>query len=299
MHSKRSSRPAAKKLLDEFGHWLVARQGLSEATRVAYQCAAKRLIAALGAAPSCYRAAAVSSYIVDEAKGLGRSGVRSVVTGSRSFLRFLVASDRCRPLLPDAVPRVARWRLASLPRYLPAADVERLVASCPTDKPVGLRDRAVLLLLSRLGLRSGDVRALGLRDIDFARGTLRLTGKSRVEGLLPLPQDVGDAVLLYLARARPPSEDHHLFLNQRRTGFGTTTVPRIVRQAAHRAGLGVRCGAHRLRHSAAFRMLHEGASLEAIGAILRHQSLESTAIYAKVDLQTLRLIAQPWPGVAS
>jgi site-specific recombinase XerD len=225
--------------------------------------------------------------------------VRSIVTGSRSFLRFLAAIGRCSPLLVDAVPSVARWRLASLPRYLPTSDVARLVDSCPSGKPSGIRDRAVLLLLARLGLRSSDVCALRLQDVDFSQATLRLTGKARVEELLPLPQDVGDAVLLYLERARPASNDRHLFLTGARgAAFASSgTVSCIVRGAARRAGVVPPCGAHRLRHSAAFRMLHEGASLEAIGAVLRHRSLDSTAIYAKVDVRTLRLIAQPWPEV--
>jgi integrase len=175
-----------------------------------------------------------------------------------------------------------------------------VVTACHPASPVAARDRAIILLLARLGLRAGDVVALRLADLDWSGGRIRLAGKTRQENWLPMPQEVGDAVLHYLQDARPDVDDTHVFLTAiapRKPLGGSSTVSGVVTRALKRAAVDApRFGAHVLRHSAATHMLRDGASLEAIAVVLRHRSLESTAHYAKVDVALLRRIAQPWPA---
>jgi site-specific recombinase XerD len=168
------------------------------------------------------------------------------------------------------------------------------------SSPVGLRDRAILLLLSRLGLRAGDIRRLLLDDINWPEGTLRVAGKGRREVRLPLPQDAGDAVLAYLKRARPRAAYDQVFLCVNapiRPLQPPASVSNIVRLAVRRAGIAKppSTGANLLRHSAATSMLRAGATLDAVSALLRHRSTDTTAHYAKVDLATLQTVVQPWP----
>jgi integrase/recombinase XerD len=227
-----------------------------------------------------------------------------MTTALRGYLRFLAAAGLCRPGLDKAVPVVPQWRLSSLPRYLPGGDVERLIASCDLTKSHGIRDRAILLLLARLGLRAGDILTMRLDDIAWDDGTLRVSGKGRREIRLPLPQDAGDALLEYLSRARPRVDDDRIFLRSSapyQPFSGSSVVSGIVRLALVRAGIAdaPSWGANLLRHSAATSMLRAGASLDAVGTILRHRSVDTTAHYAKVDIAMLQQIAQPWPGEAS
>jgi site-specific recombinase XerD len=196
---------------------------------------------------------------------------------------------------------VAIWRLAALPRYLAAADVDRIINACDATTAVGLRDRAVLLLLARLGLRSGDVRHLRMDDLDWRQRSIRVSGKGHVEVELPLTQEVGDAILRYLRLGRPSAQTDRLFVRMAApwTPLAASSVSALVARAMDRAGIESRFrGAHVLRHSAATEMLRQGATLEQIGAMLRHQYLDTTAHYAKVDVQHLREIALPWPEVA-
>jgi integrase/recombinase XerD len=222
----------------------------------------------------------------------------------RGYLRFLAAADLCPPELEHAVPLVPQWRLSSLPRYLFPEQVERLIASCDVCDRRGVRDRAILLLLARLGLRAGDILEMRLGDIDWSSATLQVKGKGRREMRLPMPQDAGDAVLDYLGGARPSVDDDHLFLRSIapfRPFYSSPTISHIVARALKRAGIDdpPSRGANLLRHSAATHMLRGGATLQSVGAVLRHRSLETTAHYAKVDLNMLAQIAQPWPGDAT
>jgi site-specific recombinase XerD len=226
---------------------------------------------------------------------------RADVTALRMFVRFLASTGQCPGALEGAVPNVASWRLAPLPRYLPAEDVERVIASCDPTRASGLRDRAIILLLARLGLRAGDVRALDFADLDWREGSVRVSGKSRRHTRLPLPQEVGDALLAYIEKGRPTTPLRTVFLRHK-TPCGplrSVSISSIVRLALIRAGVDAPSfGAHLLRHSAASQMLREGVSMDQIQAVLRHASLETTAIYAKVDTTSLGAIAQPWPEVA-
>lgn len=217
-------------------------------------------------------------------------------------MRFLIANGHCAVGLDAAIPTLAHWRLAALPRSLPPDDVERVIASCDPASPVGRRDRAILLLLARLGLRAGDIAQLCLRDIDWQGAWIHVCGKSRRPTRLPLSQEVGQAIVAYLQDGRPRTTTEGLFVRCRppiEALASPGAVTAIVARALHRAAVArpSRGAAHLLRHSVATSMLRHGASLQDISALLRHRSIETTQIYAKVDVTALRAIAQPWPEV--
>jgi site-specific recombinase XerD len=287
-------------LVEAFSDWMRRHRGVAESTLTQYVSMVKEFLVALGDDAAAYNASLVRRFIFTRASRTGHSGAKSVVNAIRMFLRFLAANASCSPELVAAVPRIVKWRLSSLPRYISAQDVERLIQGCDPASPRGSRDRAVIFLLARLALRAGDVRDLRLKDIDWSQGRLRVVGKGRCETWLPLPQDAGDAVLHYLEHFRPAIDDDHVFLRVH-APFGplpsSGPISKLVRRAIRRAGIKApSMGAHLLRHSAATAMLRQGSSLDVIGAVLRHRSVESTAHYAKVDLTLLRSVVQPWPG---
>jgi integrase len=228
-----------------------------------------------------------------------------VLAAVRMFLRYLAVEGRCRPGLDQALPSPAIWSQQSLPQGLTIEEVQRTLTFCPST-PTGIRDRAALLLLIRLGLRAGDVAALQLRDLCFEMATIKVSGKGSREVQLPLPQDVGDALLEYLRVGRPQVESNNVFLRSvvpfrpfggRRPGHAVT---HIARTALRRAGVQrPRRGAHVFRHTAACWMLGADVGLEGIAKVLRHRSIETTGIYAKVDLHLLDQVAQAWPEEAS
>ncbi|MDD5580996.1 MAG: tyrosine-type recombinase/integrase [Methylobacter sp.] len=217
------------------------------------------------------------------------------------FLRFLIATGHCKPGLDAAIPPIAEWPLARLPRYISLEELERVLACCDDTVPIGIRDKAILLLLVRLGLRASEVANLKLPDIDWFNGTFIVIGKSRREAKLPLPQDVGDALLKYLNTARPPVETNRIFLTAIAPWLPITryVVKHVAAKAIRHAGVHAPSfGAHVLRHSAATAMLRQGASLQAIGEVLCHRSIETTAHYAKTDLSLLQRVTRTWPGEA-
>jgi len=219
-------------------------------------------------------------------------------TAIRAFLRFLAATKRLPPGMDQALPPVASWSNSTIPRYLPPAELEHLFASIPNSGN-GPRDRAALLLLGRLGLRAGDVVRLRLADINFRAGTVAVAGKSRRSELLPLPQDVGDALMNYLRDVRPRVALPEVFLAALPPPRPITTqaLAAIVARALDRAGISAPTrGCHLLRHSAATSMLRSGASLAGVGAVLRHRRPATTVKYAKADDRHLLTVAQPWPG---
>ncbi len=287
-----------------FRAWLSHHRGLAQRTIDHYEDRIATMLPALGRDPSQYNARLVRRVILAESRDRHRAYTKTFVTALRAFLRFLAAQGKCPPYLDRAVPTIREWKLSALPRYLEAEDVERVIASCDQSQTRGVRDRAVLLLLARLGLRAGDIVALRADDLDWSRGTVRVCGKGKKEVRLPLPQDAGDAVLEYLRSARPCCDHERLFLcvNAPIRPFSTSSVvAAIVRSAIERAGLldPPSKGAHLLRHSAATTMLRSGVSLDIVVAVLRHESLDMTAHSAKVDLALLERVAQPWPEGAS
>jgi integrase len=233
-------------------------------------------------------------------RGLGASSRRQVVSVLRSFLRFLRLEGVTGTALEQAVLS-ASGSAPSLPRAIGAEQVARLLAGCDRRKAIGRRDYAILLLLARLGLRGGEVVALELDDIDWRTGELAVRGKGGHRDRLPLPSDVGEALAGYLRRGRPASDSRRVFLREYApfVGFASTGALRgVLARACTRAGIAY-ASPHQLRHTTATELLRAGAPLEEIGQLLRHRSARTTAVYARVDEEQLRLVARPWPGSRS
>lgn len=241
---------------------------------------------------------------MEHCHGKSPAVIKHGATALRMFVRFLAAEGGCPAGLEGAIPLIPHWRLSSLPRYLQAEEVERIVASCDSATAVGKRDRAILLLLARLGLRAGDIVQMRLGDIDWNDAWLHVCGKSRRQTCLPLTQEVGDALVAYLQAGRPQTDGDRLFVCCRapfRPFAGHPAVSVIVARAMRRAGVTPpgRGAAHLLRHSVATALLRQGAPLHEIAALLRHRSIQTTQIYAKVDVSMLQQIAQRWPEAQS
>mgnify|MGYP001564289887 FL=1 len=295
------SQPYEDEDLTAYKAWLKAHCGSSAATIRRYSDEVKRWYLLLGP-PSDLDAATIRrivSHRITEVPGSAPT-VAGII---RRYVRFLVSRGECDAALQHAFPPIRRYRLGTLPRYMDEATVEGIIASCKTDTAVEIRDKAIILLLARLGLRAGDIWQLRLADIDWNEGCLRVCGKSRRPDRLPLPQDVGDAILDYIERARPPIDEERLFVRVQppfRPFNSSAEIAGIVARVFHRGAIeGVPTGAHAFRHSLATRMLRAGAGLESVGTILRHRSPATTAIYAKVDVPMLLKVAQDWPGDAA
>lgn len=291
-------------LLTRFNAWMRQQRGTADVTLYNYSIPLRRLLRQVGEDPHKLNAQNLRGFVLEQSRDGGWAVAQRCTTALRMFLRFMIAEGDCSVGLDAAIPAVAHWRLSSLPQYLQADEVERVIASCDPASAVGKRDRAILLLLARLALRAGDIWQMRLDDINWKNATICVSGKSRSETRLPLTQELGQALADYLLYGRPRSDSSAVFVRSRAPfrGFGGhSTVSVIVRRAMLRAG--VKCAsrgaAHVLRHSAASSMLREGASLQDIAAILRHRSIETTQIYAKVDVIALRSVAQPWPEMQS
>lgn len=289
-------------LLSRYCEWMRLQRGTCEATLLRHRRHVRELLTELGPVPRQWDAHGLRAFVLKQCHRCGSATVQAYATTLRMFVRFLIADSHCAIGLDTAIPRVAHWRLAALPRSLPPNDVERVIASCDPASPVGRRDRAILLLLARLGLRAGDVAHLRLRDIDWQGAWIHVCGKSRRETRLPLSQEVGQAIVAYLQHGRPRTSAEAVFVRCRAPlraldshGAITAIVGRALRRAA--VTRPSRGAAHLLRHSVATSMLRHGASLQDIGVLLRHRSIETTQIYAKVDVATLQSIAQSWPEV--
>jgi site-specific recombinase XerD len=286
-------------LLAEFGMWLDRERGLAPVSVRCYSKQAKYFLAAAGGpgAVGGLDAGRVTAFMVDYSKDRNGWSAKAMVTSLRAFLRFACVTGRTAVPLAGAVPAVASWRLSALPRSLPAAEIEALLDGCDRDTATGLRDYAVLSLLARLGLRGAEAAGLQLGDVDWRAGEIVVTGKgSRIERL-PLPAAAGEALAAWLMDGRPRCESRAVFVTVRRPYRQLTpeAVRAVMGRACDRAGL-ERRGAHRLRHALATEMLRAGASLPEVGQVLRHRSLLSTSVYAKVDQDALRPLARPWPG---
>ncbi len=294
------------RLLRDYARFLSQERGLSHATVDNYLPVARRLLTnAFGVKPVQLDQLAVehvNRFLLREKCSFSPKRVQLTTSALRSFLGFLYLRGRLRTPLAASVPTVAAWRLSELPQFLEPGQVQQILRSCDRHSPCGRRDYAALLLLARLGLRAGEVVHLCLEDINWSGGEVLIRGKSAREDRLPLPSDVGRALVAYLRKDRPPCSCRRLFIRMKapHVGFSSSVaVCDIVRRALLRAHLEPgHKGAHLLRHSLATQMLRGGASLTQIGQILRHQLPQTTEIYAKVDLTALRAISQPWPGGA-
>jgi integrase/recombinase XerD len=294
----------AEELQEQYRAFLVQERGLAVGTVTSYLHVARIFFAARAVDGELHlqrlTAAEVTDFVLAECTSRSAGSAKYVVCGLRSLLRYLYIAGHTEARLDAAVPKVASWRLVGVPIAFGRAEVARLLASCDQRTTFGRRDYAVLLLLARLGLRAGEVAALELADIDWRVGELMIRGKGRRSERLPLPVDVGEALAGWLRRGRPRCECTTVFTRVRAPHRRLTSggVSQIVRAASVRAGLPA-VHAHRLRHTAATEMLRAGASLPEVGQVLRHSSVLSTAIYAKVDRDRLRSLALPWPGTAS
>lgn len=294
-----------EQLLAQYVLYLARERALVPSTLRRYEEVARRFLRARFHSdtpePGCLAAVDVASYVLRESRVSSVGYAKNKITALRSFLRYLHVRGDLPVDLARAVPSVAGWRLAGLPKYLAAGEVRRILRSCDRRTRVGRRDVATLLLMVRLGLRACEVAALGLNDVRWHVGELIIRGKGRREDVLPLPPDVGEAIVSYLRRGRPRSPCRHLFLGARapHLDLSSEAVKGIVRSAGIRSGVpsrGEHLGSHRLRHTAATQMLRGGASLSQIAQVLRHRSPDTTAIYAKVDRDALRDLGRPWPG---
>lgn len=291
-----------EELLAGYCRYLRVERRLSEHTMLdAYQPAARLFLAGLeehpgGVGLERLSAAEVSRFLVAECAKRSVTGARDLASALRSFLRYLHLAGVIEGPLVWAVPPIADLRDRTLPRGLEPEAVKRLLASCDRRTLLGRRDYAALLLLARLGLRAGEVAAIELEDVDWRAGELLVRGKGSRQDVLPLPVDAGEAIVAYLRR-RPRCECRALLLRVTapRGALTRCSVAWIVRSACDRAGL-ERVGPHRLRHTAATEMLRAGASLAEIGQVLRHREQKTTAIYAKVERESLRALARPWPS---
>jgi integrase/recombinase XerD len=290
----------AERLLVDYRRYLAQERGLVEHTICNHERVARLFLAEReqpdGVALECLAAADVSLFLARECPKRSVSGARDLIKGLRALLRYLHLAGMVSAPLQWAVPSVVLQRDRTLPRGLEPAAVRRLLASCDRRRTVGRRDYAVLLLLSRLGLRAGEVAALRLEDVDWRRGELRVRGKGKRLECVPLPVDVGRALVSYLRR-RPGGCSRALCVCVRAPGgpLSPLGVSGIVHRACGRAGLEP-VNAHRLRHTAATQILRAGGSLPEVAEVLRHRQLATTAIYAKVDRRALRALVRPWPG---
>lgn len=287
-----------------YAHYLRVERGLSRDTVCNYVPFVHRfLVERFGDGAlrlEALKASDSSAFILRHAASLSPGRAKLMVTVLRSFLRFLLQHGEIDTDLAAAVPVVSGWRQAAVPKYLGSQEVQRVLDSCNRHTAVGRRNHAILLLLARLGLRAGEVVALELDDVDWRAGEIRIRGKGRLHDRLPLLTDVGEALATYVRQDRPRCASRRVFIRTRapHRGFlSPAAVSTIVERSVERAGLHPSLrGAHLLRHSLATGMLRGGASMAEVGQVLRHRSPNSTEIYAKVDFDGLRALAQRWPG---
>jgi integrase/recombinase XerD len=302
--SREASTPAGE-LLDRYAEFLRTQRGLKASTIRNYCNHARdflsdreRLSGRL--ALETLDVAAINDYMLRESRRVSVSSTQAAAGALRSLLRFLHVEGLIDGDLAVAVPSVAKWRLASLVRAVDPLLLARLLASCDRATVIGRRDFAILTLLSRLGLRIGEVAALRLGDVDWRAGELVIRGKGERQEQLPLPVDVGEAIVDWLRHGRPDRASRIVFTRSRapHVGLDPTSLNSVVQRACQRAGVPA-VTAHQLRHTAATEMLRAGAGLREVGQVLRHRSSEVTSIYAKVDRGALAALVQPWPGAAA
>ena len=298
---------AVERVVEKFRRYLRHDRALAEATLHGYCSRIQLFLSACFSTGSVELARLsvkdVQDFTLHYAQGRTPKTAQTMLTALRSFMRFLYLRGLISEKLDDHIPSVATWRQASPPKWLPDEDVERLLNCCDRHSAIGQRDYAVLLLLARLGLRAGEILLLELDDIRWEAAEITVHGKGPHRKRFPIPDDVGAAIAVYLKNARPRCDSRRVFVRVKAPyrGLGhASTVDTIVSDALQRAGLAPPMkGAHLFRHSLATHMLRNGATLTEIGQILHHASPDTTSIYAKVDIEGLRDIAQPWPGDCS
>lgn len=293
---------ASEDLLDRYRRYLLLERGLGAGTVRGYVDILRPFVEGrVNAAGEVelweLSPADVLGFLLVEAGRRSRKSAKLLVSALRSLLGYWHVQGLIGRPLAGAVPSVAGWRLQGLPRALAAGQVQRLLDSCDRRMVAGIRDYAILVMLVRLGMRRGEVAALTLDDIDWQAGEIVVRGKGPSLERLPLPADVGEALARYLRDGRPPGyAGREVFLRVKAPRGSLTAggVTQVVVSASKRAGLG-EITAHRLRHTAATELLRQGAPLAEISELLRHRSVLTTTIYAKVDHDRLRELVRPWP----
>jgi integrase len=291
--------------MEKYRRHLLDDQGLAESTVVNYAWHVQKFLSEqFGEGAVNFlglQAENAITFIRQIARGHSTRHAQLLVAGLRSFFRYLNYEGKIETDLALALPNVANWALSSLPKYIPAEAVQRVLDKCDRQTAIGRRDYALLLLLARLGMRGGEVLRLNLEDIDWQNASVVIRARKGPGWTqLPLHTEVGEAIAQYLCHDRPRCECRRVFLRARAPYLAlsdTAVISSVVRRALKKAGVdSVRKGSHLFRHSLATDMLRHGASLNEIGELLRHRSPNSTAIYAKVELDTLRPLASCWPG---
>jgi site-specific recombinase XerD len=296
----------SEQLTRAYERFLVKERNLEPRTVAIRRLVATRFLSEkFGSSPlklSNLHAPDVTTFVQRHAHDHGPAHARTLVAGMRSFLRYLHYGGLIDTDLSATVPAVAQWRFSTLPKHLSASQVRQVLQHCDRSTPLGRRNYAILLLLARLGLRAGEIIKLNLEDIDWENSRVTVSGKGRRFAQLPLPADVARAIARYLRHDRPGCACRRLFIRDHAPleGFNRgAAIASVVKRALAKAGVeSARKGAHLLRHSLATDLLRKGASLDEIGEVLRHKSPDTTKIYAKVDLKSLRTLALPWPGGA-
>jgi len=303
--AERPDRSPSQSMADEYRSFLARERGLDSGTIYNYARHIDRFLSERFGADrvrlSQLTAREVIEFVKRDAHSLSRGHALQVVTAVRSFLRFARYRGYTKADLEVVVPRVANWKLAGLPKYLPRGAVRRVLDCCDRATVTGRRDYAIFMLLARLGLRAGEIVALRLEDIDWENAEITVRSKKGCGwARLPLPADVGEAIACYLENGRPHCRCRNVFVRilAPHTPFANSgVVSCIVMTALSEAGVeSARKGAHTFRHTLATDMLRNGASLDEIGQVLRHKDPDTTAIYAKVEIDALRQLALPWTG---
>jgi integrase/recombinase XerD len=297
-------RTQAEDLVEKFSNYLTRERGLAPSTILYYTDFSRKFLSdkfADGPANlSSVSSADLIAFVQRQASILQTKRAKGMTTALRSFLRYAKYQGYIDTDLAKVVPTVAHWAMATLPKNIPSDKCELFLSRCKRRTPVELRNYAILLLLARLGLRAIEIISLKLEDIDWETGWITIRGKAGYDSKLPLPIDVGEAIAAYLKDGRPKTNLRSLFLRSKApiAALKTSTdISSVVRRALLRSGIdSPRTGAHQFRHGLATRMLQQGATLVEIGEVLRHRSPQTTAIYTKVDLDSLQLLAMPWPG---
>jgi site-specific recombinase XerD len=291
--------------LQRFDEHLAQVHGLCRDGRENYLRYARRFLASRpdGTVPDWtgLKADEIQSFVrIEMAKLAPTPSRRQPISAMRAMIRFLAAEGSVSPNLAKAIPVIRDWKHATLPKHFSVEQLDRVLTLCRNDSTLRFRDRAMVLLMARLGMRSCEVRQLQLEDIDWAAGVIRVhLSKARYERSLPLPEDAGAAIVSYLRTERPPSSNRTVFLRVCAPYAPMSGVAEVTRRILEKAEItGARVGAHHFRHTAATHMVRQGASFKEVADVLGHRSLETTAIYAKLDAHCLAQVALPWPGGA-
>jgi integrase/recombinase XerD len=292
---------ATSPVLISFERYLLHQRGLADSTAAAYVDRARRFVAGFAADGKLTGLTAkdVTTAVLRESNSVSVGSAQYFVAALRSFLRFCFVEGLTTSDLSAAALAVTGRRSSPLPKGISRDDAEALLGACDRRESTGRRDYAILITLLHLGLRASEVAGLTLDDIHWRMAEIEVHGKGRRDDRLPLPDNVGEALAGYLRRGRPKTARREVFLRGIApvVALGRGGVSSIVRRACARAGVAI-VGAHRLRHTLACEMVRAGVPLPEIGQVLRHRSMSSTAIYARVDVDQLRQLAQPWPGGA-